>query len=395
MSPRPTARRPDIQQLLDEGFEISLVQGYLLVHSVPYVTPSKDVNLGTLICAYADEGKPADHTLWFKGETPSTSKGEPLRLVILNSDPHALFDDFKASHQFSNKQTDVPDFPADYYVKIVHYVTLLGAHARAIDPNADARTGKAIVERDENSVFVYPDSALARNGIVAVAQKLEMQRVAIVGLGGCGSYILDQLAKTRVRGIHLFDEDIFKRHNAFRAPGAASLQQLETRPTKVQYFTDLYSAIHRGIVPHAYYLTEANASELKGFNFVFLSLDDGPCRAALSRYLIAEGIPFIDVGIGMEKVAEQTALMGMCRVTMFSESKKDHFSRLPIADDKEEAVYGNVQAPDMNALAAILAIQRWKQYCGFYVDYDKPHHLSISVAQMSLARAETQEMVAA
>ena len=361
----------------------------MLVNAVPYVTPDRDVDLGVLICAYADEGKPADHTLWFKGKTPCASNGQPLAHLVCNTQEHALFDSFKATHQFSNKQTEVPDFPADYYIKIVHYVTLLTAHARVIDANADARTGKAIPDREENSVFVYPDSALARNGIVAIAQKLEMQRVAIVGVGGCGGYILDQVAKTRVREIHLFDEKTFNRHNAFRAPGAASIQLLEGRPTKVQYFSDLYSVMHRGIVPHPYYLREANASELSNFNFVFLCVDDGPSRSDLSKYLLSEKIPFIDVGIGMEKVAELTSLVGMCRVTMFSDVKNDHFSRLPIADDREEAMYNNIQAADMNALAAILAVERWKQHCGFYADYDKPHFLSFSVAQMSLARGET------
>ncbi len=360
----------------------------MLVGSVPYVTPARDVDLGTLICAYADEGKPADHTVWFKGQTPCTSGGKPLDKVIHNSQGQVLFNDFRADHYLSNKQTDVPDFPADYYLKIVHYVTQFAAHARVIDPNADARTGKVIANRDEDSVFVYPDSALARSGIVAIAQKLEMQQVAIVGLGGSGGYVLDQLAKTRVREVHLFDEDTFKRHNAFRAPGAATVETLESKPSKVEYFRALYSAMRRGIVAHPYFLTSENADQLRGFNFVFLCVDDGPSRAQLGKYLISQNIPFIDVGIGMEKVAELTSLLGQCRVTMFSEQRNSHSQRLPIADEKDEAVYGNIQAADLNALAAILAVIRWKQHCGFYVDYDHTHHLLFSVAQMSLVRAE-------
>jgi ThiF family len=52
--------------------------------------------------------------------------------------------------------------------------------------------------------------------------KLRLSRVVIVGLGGSGSHILDLIAKTRVRQIDLYDGDHFRRHNAFRSPGAAT-----------------------------------------------------------------------------------------------------------------------------------------------------------------------------
>ncbi|MGY2747872.1 hypothetical protein ACVWZ8_005054 [Arthrobacter sp. UYCu723] len=47
---------------------------------------------------------------------------------------------------------------------------------------------------------------------------------------GTGSYILDQIAKTWVDRIILVDGDEFENHNAFRAPGAAALETLQTRP---------------------------------------------------------------------------------------------------------------------------------------------------------------------
>jgi tRNA A37 threonylcarbamoyladenosine dehydratase len=51
--------------------------------------------------------------------------------------------------------------------------------------------------------------------------------------GGTGSYVLDFVAKTPVKEIHLFDGDIFDQHNAFRAPGAPSGEELEQRLKKV------------------------------------------------------------------------------------------------------------------------------------------------------------------
>ena len=70
------------------------------------------------------------------------------------------------------------------------------------------------------------------------------ERVAIVGLGGTGSYVLDFVAKTPVQEIHLFDGDEFLTHNAFRAPGAASLEALRRKPKKVDYLAAIYSNMH-------------------------------------------------------------------------------------------------------------------------------------------------------
>jgi hypothetical protein len=390
MSPRPTNPRPDIQQLLDDGYELDFQHGYLLVHSVPYVTPSRDVGLGVLISEYENQGKPKDHTVWFRGETPCSSNGEPFKHLIIDSTRQVLFDKFEVTHRFSNKQTDVPDFPADYHVKVVHYGRLLGSHARAIDPNADARTGRVIRSREDNPIFIYPDSASSRAGIVAIAQKLELSRIAIVGLGGTGGYILDQVAKTRVREIHVFDGKDFKRHNAFRAPGAASVEQLERRLKKVEYFSELYSAMHRGIVPHAYNLESSNIAELNGYDFVFISVDDGLSRALISKHLVESGTPFIDVGMGVEKGPSLTTLLGICRVTLGTREKRDHLeTRLPTADDRAEALYrSNIQVADLNAVNANLAVIKWKQHFGFYEDYDRAHHITFAVAMQSIARSE-------
>jgi molybdopterin/thiamine biosynthesis adenylyltransferase len=390
MSPEPTNPKPDIQRLLDDGYEVDLQHGYLLVHSVPYVTSSRDVALGVLVSQYDSEGKPKDHTIWFHGETPCAADGRPLEHLVIESTRQPLFDQFEVTHRFSNKQTDVPDFPADYHIKLVHYIRLLSAHARAIDPNADARTGHVIRSREENPIFVYPDSASARAEIVAIAQKLELSRIAIAGLGGTGGYILDQIAKTRVREIHLFDGKEFGRHNAFRAPGAASVEQLESRPKKVQYFSDVYGAMHHGIVPHPYHVDDSTVTELKGYDFVFVSVDDGLSRALICKHLLDAGIPFVDVGMGLEKGPAMASLLGICRVTLGTPAKHDHLARrLPTADDRAEALYrSNIQVADMNALNANLAVMKWKQHCGFYEDYDRAHHVTFSVAMQSIARAE-------
>ena len=72
--------------------------------------------------------------------------------------------------------------------------------------------------------FNYIDTASSRAEIDVVTAKLaKLKRIAIVGLGGTGSYVLDLVAKTPVWEIHLYDGDAFLQHNAFRSPGAPTL----------------------------------------------------------------------------------------------------------------------------------------------------------------------------
>lgn len=389
MSLSPIALRPDIQRLVDEKYEVTIYLNNLLVSHVPYVTSSKKVAYGTLVCAYTEVGKP-DHTFHFQGETPCFSNGQTLTELINNSTHATLFDEFKVQHYFSNKPSNVPDFPADYYAKAKHYIDILTAQAKIVDPDADARTGLLVASQDDGSVFRYGDSASARAGIVAVSQKLWLSRIAIIGLGGTGSYILDQCAKTPVKEIHLFDGDVYKSHNAFRSPGAASLEQLNREPLKVNYFQAMYDPMRTGIIPHQYYLNENNVSELAEFDFIFVAVDNGQTRGLICNYLKNTGIPFIDVGMGLTKVENTLSIRGNCRVTLCTKSKNDHMDAyVDTHDDQAEAIYAsNIQVADMNAMNAILAVIKWKQHFGFYSDSEMAHNLGFSIDLQSICRRE-------
>jgi tRNA A37 threonylcarbamoyladenosine dehydratase len=182
-----------------------------------------------------------------------------------------------------------------------------------IDPNATARTFRIVEDEDPDSPFVYPDTASSRAGVATLMARFGGQRLAIVGCGGTGGYVLDQVAKTPVKEIHLFDGDDFLSHNAFRAPGAASLEELNARPKKVAYLHAVYSRMKRGIVPHEYFITEANVEELRGLDFVFLCMEGGAVKRVIVDRLTEWGIPFIDVGLGLKKGDQ--GLTGILRVT--------------------------------------------------------------------------------
>src|ERR1700689_2565286 len=98
--------------------------------------------------------------------------------------------------------------------------------------------------------------------------------MGIVGLGGTGSYILDQVAKTWVDRIILIDGDVFENHNAFRAPGAAAHEILQARKNKAEYFAEEYSRMHTGITAHPESLAMHNLHLIEGATFVFLAAAD-------------------------------------------------------------------------------------------------------------------------
>ena len=58
------------------------------------------------------------------------------------------------------------------------------------------------------------------------------------------------MAKTPVDELHLFDDDVLYAHNAFRTPGAASLEELARMPKKVDYLLQKYDPIRRNIFVH-------------------------------------------------------------------------------------------------------------------------------------------------
>ena len=132
------------------------------------------------------------------------------------------------------------------------------------------------------------------------------------------------------------------RHNAFRSLGAASLEKLQTKPLKVNYFYVMYDPIYTGIIPHPYYLNEINIKELAGFDFVFVSVDNGPSRGLICSYLRINGIRFIDVGMGLSKVESSMSIRRNCRITLCTPNEYDHIEAcVDTHEDQEEALYTN------------------------------------------------------
>lgn len=374
MSQRPINLSPDLQRLRAEGYLIGIVGGCLALREVPYVTPQRQVRRGTLISSLTLAGdvtqKPDTHVVHFDGDTPCDSNGQPLSKIIHSS---GSFDvgGMKASHLFSSKPS--PDGYPDYYQKMSTYATLLAGHATVLERGVTAK-GTSVPEPEDESVFNYAETASDRAGISALTAKLEQERVAIIGLGGSGSYILDGVAKTPAREIQLFDGDLFLQHNAFRAPGAPTLEQLQLAPKKVDYFHGIYSRMRRGIVPHAVKLTPENLHLLDGITFAFLSMDGGDGKRHVVEKLERLNVPFIDVGMGLELT--DGSLGGILRVTASTPEQRELFrKRVSFGEPTRDDIYrSNIQVADLNALNANLAVIKWKKLRGFYRDFERELH---------------------
>jgi hypothetical protein len=255
------------------------------------------------------------------------------------------------------------------------YVAIISSHAAVIDPSATAQTRRVIESDDPDAVFKYIETASGQAGIAAVSGKLELDRIAIVGLGGTGSYILDLVAKTPVREIHTFDGDDFLQHNAFRSPGAPSVEELRAIPKKVHYHAGRYEPMRRGIVAHDFDIDVSNVGMLEGMDFVFLSVDRGDVKRPIIEKLEELGIPFIDVGMGIGLVEDQ--LHGIVRVTTSTTEKRDHIrdkKRIGLTGGDADGVYAkNIQIAELNALNAALAVIKWKKLFGYYLDLEHEH----------------------
>jgi hypothetical protein len=383
MSRQLISRSPDLQKLRDEGYDIEARGGYLLVKQVPYVNSRKEVKRGVLVATLRLAGEvtatPDTHVVHFAGDYPCDQTGAPLARIQHQSERKALDRDLIVDHSFSSKpRTGI--YP-NYYEQMTTYAAILSSHAEAIDPTATPRVFPLIEAEETESVFHYIDTASSRAGIGAVSRKLEIEKIAIIGLGGTGSYVLDLVAKTPVAEIHLFDGDVFSQHNAFRSPGAASLDDLRARPSKVSYLRARYSNMHRHIVAHDQYIDASNAEILRGMAFVFLCLDRGAAKKQIVEKLEEFGIPFIDVGMGIQLV--DGALLGILRVTASTKDKRAHVrqsNRIPFSEAVADNDYAkNIQIADLNALNAALAVVKWKKLFGFYHDLENEHFSTYTI----------------
>tara|TARA_B100001115_G_scaffold156921_1_gene129119 strand:+ start:6 stop:1193 length:1188 start_codon:yes stop_codon:yes gene_type:complete len=385
---------PDLKRLRDEGYEIQIRGAHVLIGNIPYVNSNKGIEFGTIVSeltiAGNKAGKPNNHVVFFIGEQPCHKDGTEIAALIHGKNKTKLADGIEIDRSFSNKPSGGY---TDYYQKFTTYIKIISAPAQSIDNSLTAQTFKLIDSVETDSPFNYPDTNSSRAEIVSISDKLKNQKIGIIGVGGTGSYLLDFIAKTPVDQIHIFDNDEFVLHNAFRAPGAPDSSVLKETPIKVNYYCEVYGKMHKGIVPHPVLVTKDNLSELDQLDFVFICVDNGQSKKSIIDHLIERKKNFIDVGMGIE-ITDDNSLLGLLRITSGISEKMDHIltkDRIPFVDGEEEDEYSkNIQIAELNALNAVLAVIKWKKHCGFYHQAENEKHSLYSIDDNSIINEDIE-----
>lgn len=381
MSQQLINHSPDLKRLRDEGYEIEVMGGYLIIHHIPYVNSTKEIMFGSLVSTLVlknelTTSKPDTHVIHFKGENPCEVDGSFITAIQYNNAISNLNANLRVDRSFSNKP--VSGYP-DYYEKVRRYADIISAPAKYLNNKVTEKTFKLIPDNSNETVFKYIDTNSSRANIDIINSKRNGQKIAIVGLGGTGAYLLDLVAKSPVREIHLYDGDDFDQHNAFRSPGAASIEDLLKNQKKAEYLADKYSNIHKYVISHSYYVKKDNIQELDNMSFVFICVDRNSVRKMITEYLLLVGVPFIDVGLGVNVVDDK--LIGAVRVTSATKVKNDHLSLRIFTEDNDNNDYvTNIQIAELNSLNACFAVLKWKKLSGFYVDLENEHHSSYSIS---------------
>ena len=164
-----------------------------------------------------------------------------------------------------------------------------------------------------------------------------------------------------------------------RAPGAPTVEEMESCRTgslrKVDYYRSKYSSLREGIYPHAVRVdSPATFSQFLAahpIDCAFVCIDqategDSPRQDVVYRALSAASVPFIDSGVSI--TVEDGAVRGAVTTSVYGAGSMAWKDGIPSARVEGDVPgYRNVQLPEVNALAASLAVMEWRRRTEQYV----------------------------
>lgn len=391
------SRNPFVKDLEELGYDVDFVGGFLVLYGLPYLGADRALKHGDLVSKVrlnadgAIDPPTGDHQTWFRGEQPCAESGESLKMGWAeNRLPVAP--DFEASHAFSFKLKDENGGLRDYVSideKIETYVAIITGPAISAHPKATPLRAIAKKAAAQSTPLRYPDTSSANYGLNDVSDLLRGKKVAIVGLGGTGSYILDLVVRTFLERIALFDADKIHMHTIFRMPGCfgEAIGQ-----GKVEALAQYYSKWRPGIEANRERITEENVAKLGEFDFVFVSVDDGAARRLIVDWLTSHEIPFVDTGMGLNPSA--VGLNGVVRITGVDRAV---FERtigtvgLPQLNPLEDEYRKQAQIAELNALNASLAVVRFKQHFGMFDRASESAYYMFETASWTIDTEKTHQ----
>lgn len=361
------SRNPFVKSLDDLGYHADFVGGYFIIYGLPYLDKDGALKFGDLatpldLSSDGVIGAPNNHQAWFRGEKPHNQARQQLAISIRDHIV-TVTPEFIANYSFSFKLLDDAGQKRaynDFEEKIQTYLHVITAPAIASYPDASPLRGIEIKAAAQGSPLQFPDTSSASYHLNDISSLLRGKKVAIIGLGGTGSYILDFLARTHLEQIALFDDDTVHVHTIFRIPGF--IPNAIGKP-KVEALAQHYRNWHSGIEHINERITHENVERLRGFDFVFVSVDDGPARLFILQWLSANAMPYVDCGMGLNRSVG--GLNGTVRITGTDSTALNraiNTAYLPTGDAKEDEYRKQAQIAELNALNAALAVIRFKQH---------------------------------
>ena len=377
----------DIERLLEKGYAIAEDHGYLVVRDIPYLDSTGELRVGAIVTKLVDvDGKTVkqdDHQIFFAGSHPHQLDGTAINGLAGGTTQLALTasPDVIVQRSFSNK----PDrgYFLDFFEKIESYVAIISGPATA-KYSTSPYTFRLVEETPSQSVFRFRDTLTSRAQIVDLSKKFANDVVAVIGLGGTGSYVLDLLAKTPVQQIRGFDADDFHIHTAYRSPGRLLKGELGVK--KAEVYQNRYENFREGLMLESRYIDAQSGAELNGVTFAFVCVDSGTSRAGIFDVLIANQIPFIDVGMGLNRT--RGPINGMLRATYYPIEQASRLRDLQLAelaDHADDEYRVHIQISELNALNAALAVIKFKQVRGFYYEEESLNSLVLEVGDIKTA----------
>ncbi len=380
----------DLRRLVERGYAVAFDGPHMIVRDIPYLDAGGSLQWAAFVAklVFVDEVRVSqdDHQIYFSGGVPYNMDGTAVQ--NLAGGPHAILlsnnsEDVVVQRSFSNKPRSTGKFE-NFYDKIESYVALIAGPAMSRH-NVSPYTFRIVETEQAPSVFKFQDTLTSRAEITELSRKFAGEVVAIIGLGGTGSFVLDYIVKTPVKEVRAFDLDPFHVHNAFRSPGR--LVASELGKSKAEVYADRYSNFRHGVVLQPKMLDSASAADLGGVTFAFVCVDKGSARAEVFQMLIERNIPFIDVGMG-PSLSKQGPIKGMLRTTYYPPGKAAGIlaSGLAETQDVPDDVYRtNIQIAELNALNAAIAVIRFKQLRGFYVDDVQGDNFLFDIRDLKIA----------
>lgn len=167
----------------------------------------------------------------------------------------------------------------------------------SVQAEAAGRFGLSVPQVEEIALTagILPARYQRNREMLSLAQQLTLfrSRVAVIGCGGLGGYIIEELARLGIGGIVAVDPDVFQEHNLNRqlyaTPDQLGRKKVEAAACRV-------AAVNPAVTfrPVAEAFAEQNGAELlRGVAVAVDALDSIPARLLLAEMCDRRGIPMV------------------------------------------------------------------------------------------------------